>query len=117
MSMKSLFFSQLSRELSWAAVPVESISAEYNKGEKPSTIYNFKVSRKNLPGKGDAVSDLKVRLWVGEDILTNENHNFNIKKYISSEKQENILIPLEVSGIDLSEKEIHSAEVWILWKK
>ncbi len=117
MSMKSLFFSQLSRELSWAAVPVESVSAEHNKGDKQLTVFNIYVSRKNLPDKGNAVSDLKVRLWVGEDMLTNENHNFNIKKYLSSEDQENIIIPIEVKGIDLSDKEIHSAEVWILWKK
>ena len=117
MSMKSLFFSQLSRELSWAAVPVESVIAEYNKGNKPSTVFNVHVSREKLPDNGNAVSDLKVRLWVGEDILTNENHNFNIDKYLSSENQDNIIIPVEVKGIDLSEKEIHSAEVWILWKK
>lgn len=117
MSMKSLFFSQLNRELSWVAVPVESVTAEYNSGDKPSTVYQVNISRGKLPDNGNAISDLKVRLWVGEDILTNENHDVNIRNYLSSEKPDNIIIPVEVKGIDLSEKEIHSAEAWILWKK
>ena len=117
MSMKSLFFSQLSRELSWAAVPVESVTAEYNDRDNPVTIYKVNIKREKLPDNGKAVSDIKVRLWIGEDILTTENHEFILEESISTENKQTIMIPIEVGGRDLSDKEIHSAEAWILWKR
>lgn len=115
--MKSLFFSHLRRELSWTAVPVESVKVNLKDRDNPATTYYVNISRDELPDHGKAVSELKLRLWVGEDILTTEYHKFTVDDFISTENKNNITIPVEVGGRDLSDKEIHSAEAWILWKK
>ena len=115
--MKSLFLSHLSRELSWTAVPVESVKVKFKEGDNPSAAYYVNIRRDELPENGKAVSELKVRLWVGEDILTTENHEFKVDDFSSTENKDNIVIPVEVAGRNLSDKEIHSAEAWILWKK
>ena len=107
----------LGRELSWQSVPVQEVGVKKENDDNFRTTYLVKIDREELPDKGEAVTEIKIRLWIGEDMLTTENHSFKLHKFISEDNDLNIVIPIVNEGKDLSNLAIHSAEAWIRWKQ
>ncbi len=106
----------LGRELSWQSVPVQEVGVRKEIDNNFRTTYLVKIDRKELPDGGEAVTEVKIRLWIGEDMLTTENHSFKLHKFISEDNDLNIVIPIVNDGKDLSDLPIRSAEAWIRWK-
>lgn len=107
----------LGRELSWHSIPVQKVEVSKEDDSNFRITYLVKIDRKELPDKGKSVTEIKIRLWIGEDMLTTENHSFKLNKFISDESDENISVPILSEGKDLSDLPIHSAEAWIRWNR